>query len=135
MSKPLVNATLTWKGDLQFEAEGPGHRDLLDGHSAAGPSPVQTLAFSIAACMAMDVVSIVQKGRHPVRAMSTTFVGSRAPEHPHRFIRIELAFRIEGTVPDDVVARAIALSRDRYCSVSNSLRQDIEFVTTFEVQP
>jgi putative redox protein len=134
MPKPLVTALLTWTGDLRFEASGPGHTDLIDGDSVAGPSPVQTMAFSVAACMAMDVVAIVRKGRHPVRSMTTAFTGERAPEHPHRFVRIELAFTIDGDVPDDAVARAIELSRARYCSVSNSLRPDIEFVTRFEIR-
>ena len=44
-----------------------------------------------------------------------------------------IAARVDAAT--EAVARAIALSREKYCSVSNSLRQDIEFVTTFEVQP
>jgi uncharacterized OsmC-like protein len=39
-----------------------------------------------------------------------------------------------GDVPADRVQRAIALSRDKYCSVWHSLRQDITFTTSFEVQ-
>jgi uncharacterized OsmC-like protein len=38
-------------------------------------------------------------------------------------------------VPGDAVRRAIALSHERYCSVSNSLRDDITFATDFEVRP
>jgi uncharacterized OsmC-like protein len=46
-----------------------------------------------------------------------------------------LMFTIGGDVPGDAVRRAIALSHEKYCSVSNSLRGDIEFLTEFEVQP
>lgn len=135
MAKPPVHATLTWRGDLRFDASGPGHTLVMDGESQAGPSPLQTLAWSIVACMAMDVVAIVRKGRHEVTSMTSTFEGERAPEHPHRFVRIALHFAIEGAVPVEAVERAIALSRERYCSVSNSLRPDIEIVTSYEVRP
>jgi uncharacterized OsmC-like protein len=42
---------------------------------------------------------------------------------------------VEGQVPADAVERAIALSREKYCSVWHSMRQDIEFVTTHAVLP
>jgi uncharacterized OsmC-like protein len=41
---------------------------------------------------------------------------------------------VEGEVPEDAVERAIALSRDKYCSVWHSMRQDIEFTVKAQVQ-
>jgi uncharacterized OsmC-like protein len=38
-------------------------------------------------------------------------------------------------VPAHVVERAIALSREKYCSVWHSLRQDIDITTAFDVVP
>ena len=35
---------------------------------------------------------------------------------------------------DEAVTRAIELSRTTYCSVSNSLRTDIEFTATFVIR-
>jgi putative redox protein len=130
-----MTATLTWQDDLRFSAAVGTHTAVLDGDGAAGLSPVQALGVSIAGCMAMDVVDIIRKGRHPLIALEARFDGDRATAPPRRFIRIHLTFIVRGAVPPDAVARAIALSRDKYCSVSHSLRQDIEFVTTFEVQP
>ena len=135
MPKPLVPATLIWDGDLRFRAASGKVEIVLDGDSTAGPSPVQALAFSLAACMAMDVVAIIAKGRHPVAAFDVKFVGQRAEDHPHRFVRIELHFTVRGNVPAAAVERAIQLSRDRYCSVWHSMRQDIDFTTPFEVIP
>src|SRR5262245_26730344 len=135
MGKPPVAATLTWRGDLRFEASSRANSLLLDGKSAAGPSPVEVLAFSIAGCMAMDVVDIVRKGRHSVHAMEAIFDGDRAQTHPHRFVAIRLKFVLHGDVPADAVERAIALLREKYCSVSTSLRHDIDFVTSYEVVP
>ena len=41
-----------------------------------------------------------------------------------------LHFTVEGDAPDDDVERAIALSREKYCSVWHSMRQDIELTVT-----
>ena len=46
-----------------------------------------------------------------------------------------LHFVLTGSVPTHAVERAIQLSRDKYCSVWHSLRQDIDLVTSFEVAP
>jgi putative redox protein len=135
MGKPPMAATLTWQGDLRFAASASRNSMTLDGDGRAGPSPVQALAFSIAGCMAMDVVDIVRKGRHPVSAMEAHFEGDRAETPPRRFLSIRLKFVIHGEVPTAAVERAIALSRQKYCSVSNSLREDIEFTTSYEVMP
>jgi putative redox protein len=127
--------SLTWTGDLTFTAVSRTQQMTLDGHGSAGPSPVQALAFSIAGCMAMDVVDILRKGRHPVSGFHVSFEGIRAETTPHRFTNITLTFVVHGAVPEEAIRRAISLSRDRYCSVSNSLRPDIEFTTAFEVHP
>ena len=135
MEKPPVPASLVWKGDLRFRAASGTAEITLDGASAAGPSPVQTLAFSIAGCMAMDVIDILRRGRHPVITFDVTLVGHRADSNPHRFLRIELHFSVHGNVPAGAVERAIVLSREKYCSVWHSLREDIDLTTTFEVEP
>ncbi len=46
---------------------------------------------------------------------------------------MHLHFDITGQVEPHVVERAIELSKTKYCSVSNSLRQDIDFQTTFTI--
>lgn len=77
--------------------------------------------------MSIDVVDILLKGRHPLRALRARLSADRAPETPHRVVRVSLDFTIGGEVPADAIDRAIALSRDKYCSVWHSMRQDIPF--------
>jgi len=50
-------------------------------------------------------------------------------------VSAELKFDIRGDVPVAAVERAIALSRDKYCSVWHSLRQDITLTTTYAITP
>ena len=96
---------------------------------------MQFAAFALAGCMSADVVSILQKGRHPMTALRVSFTGERAAEPPRRFVRITLHFHVTGAVPEDAIERAIALSRETYCSVWHSMQQDIDLTTRFDVHP
>ena len=131
--KPPVSLQLVWERELVFSGTS-GHIGLtLDSASEAGPSPMQALAFGLAGCMAMDVVHILQKGRHDLRGLRAELTGARAEEPPRRFTTITLKYTINGDIADDVVARAIELSRDKYCSVWHSMRPDIDFHITHSV--
>ena len=135
MAKPPTVVDLTWTGDLVLSGTSGEASMTLDSAGAAGPSPVQALAFALAGCMTMDVAYILTKGRQPFRALRSHLVADRAPEDPHRIVRMHLQVSVEGEVPADAVARAIALSYEKYCSVWHSMRQDIVFTTSHDVQP
>jgi putative redox protein len=130
--KPPVTTTLTWQGDQRFHAATPDHSLVLDGDS---PSPVEALAMALAGCMAIDVADIVVKGRHDLKSLEARLVGQRRDEPPRHFVSFTLHFALTGNVPAHAVERAIQLSRDKYCSVWLSLRQDIDLFTSFEVAP
>jgi putative redox protein len=91
------------------------------------------LAVALAGCMAADVVHILTKARLPPRSLKARLTAERAQADPHRIVKVELRFSLAGEAPPDRVQRAIDLSRETYCSVWHSLRQDIEFTTSFEL--
>ncbi len=91
--------------------------------------------MALAGCMSIDLADIILKGRHPLTALEARLVGERADDPPRRFTRFTLHFIVGGSVPAQAVERAIQLSRDKYCSVWHSLRDDIVMETTFEVDP
>jgi putative redox protein len=135
VAKPPAVIDLAWLGDLRFAGQS-GHASItLDSAGLAGPSPVQALGFALAGCMTTDVAHILSKGRHPFRALRSHLVADRSPDEPHRFVRMTLHVTVEGQVPADAVERAVALSREKYCSVWHSMRQDIEFTTTHAIDP
>ena len=132
-SKPPTIVDLVWIGDLKFSGTSANAAMTLDSAGAAGPSPTEALGFALAGCMTTDVAYILTRGRHPFRALRSHLVADRAPGEPHRFTRMTLEIVVEGQVPADAVDRAIGLSRDKYCSVWHSMRQDIEFTVTASV--
>ena len=128
-----MRAELVWAGDLKFGATSESTAIVIDSDGGAGPSPMQLLLEAIAGCMAIDVVMILQKGRHPLGGLRITCSGERAPEPPRRYLSVALTFHVTGDVPAAAVERAIALSRETYCSVWHSVRQDISLTTSFTI--
>jgi putative redox protein len=133
---------LVWDQDLRFgvafgESSSTSSSSpldssfVLDSDGRAGPSPVQALAAALAGCMAMDLVHILTRGRHVVRHMTAHLSAHRAQEDPKRLVRAQLHFVVDSDAAQKAIDRAIALSRDKYCSVWHSLRQDIELNVTF----
>jgi putative redox protein len=130
-----TSVSLAWTGALTFTGEAhDGRQVITDGDSHTGLSPVELLAVSIASCMAMDVVHVLTKSRLPLAALRVGFTGDRAETHPRRFVRIRLAFAIEGDIPQGQLDRALQLSKEKYCSVWNTLQQDIALEITTRIE-
>lgn len=134
-AKPPTTIELIWEHDLVFGGRSGDIHLSLDSASVAGLSPMQALGFALSGCMAMDVVHVLTKGRHDLRGLRVDFTGQRATDEPRRFTAITLHYTITGDVPADKIERALELSREKYCSVWHSMRQDIELTLTFTVTP
>ncbi|GGA54008.1 peroxiredoxin [Kroppenstedtia guangzhouensis] len=132
-----MKTDLQWKGKMQFEARTPsGHGVTLDaspetGGEDQGPRPMELLLTAVGACSGIDIVSILDKMRLQVKSFDMEVSGVRAEEHPRRFTQVHIHYRLEGDLPEEKVRRAVDLSRDKYCSVSQSLRADV--TTSFEI--
>ena len=127
---------LRWIGGLAFEggpAEGP--RIVVDGNSQDGPSPMDLALMAVAACMAVDVKLILEKMRVPPEALEVAARGERVHDHPRRFSGVRMVFRVGGLAEADQgkAEQAIALSKEKYCSVLFSLRPDLRLETALEV--
>lgn len=126
---------LDWQGDLRFKGVVDGSPISVDGDGESAASPVQMLATGLAGCMAIDVVHILEKMRTPATALSVELTVRRAGRDPRRIVSATMKFTVDGDVPDKNVQRALDMSRETYCSVWQSLRQDIALESTFEIRP
>ncbi len=121
---------LRWTGDeLLFQGGADGGPQItLDSARTEGPSPMQGLLLSLAACMAIDVKLILDKSRVPVDALEVTASGDRADSEPRRFVAVRLTYHVRGPLPehDSRLERAVGLSRDKYCSVLHTLNPDLD---------
>jgi putative redox protein len=128
------------EGGMSFLAEtGSQHALLMDGPPDAGgknlaPRPMELLLAGAGGCTAFDVVSILRKGRHAVKGCEVALRAERAETAPKVFTKIHFHFRVSGKSLDpEAVARAIALSQDRYCSASVMLGATAEITRDFEI--
>ena len=132
MAKPPVEVVLEWTRDLVFQSQLSGQPGpLIDSDGVAGASPVQALVVALGSCMAVDVVMILQKGRHDLRGLRVKVVGTRADGPPAYVTGYRIEYEVKGQVPDAAIERAMALSRDTYCSVWHSLRPDATLELTY----
>jgi putative redox protein len=134
LAPPIVD--VQWSGGQQFTArrrQGPAIH--IDGDAQSAPSPFDLLLGSLAACAAVDVVTILKKQRTPPQALSVRIEGSRVEVPPRRLKSAVLHFTIEarGTTPAHA-ERAIELSVTRYCSVRFSLAHDIPVTWTLDLK-
>lgn len=129
-----MTVELAWDAELRFTARGAQTTTVFDSAGRMGPSPVEALVESLGACMGMDLVHFLERSRVPAEKLTLTLVARRADDHPRRLVAVDLHADIVGPASDDVVARGLALSRDKYCSVWASLQPDIAFTTRFTVR-
>lgn len=137
-----MHCTIEWlaASGMAFSAEtGSGHLLTMDGAADGGgrnlaPRPMETVLAGTGACAAYDVILILKRGRHDVRACRVAMTSERADQDPKVFTRIHLHFVISGAgVPAPAVARAIALSHDKFCSATIMLAKTAEITTSQEV--
>ncbi|MQM39748.1 Protein YhfA [wastewater metagenome] len=135
-----MHATVSWLGKMAFRGEtGSGHEVVVDGPpdlggEDRGARPMELMLLSLGSCSAVDVVHILRKGRHDVVDCVVEVNGERAEQPPKVFTRIHLHYRVVGRdLRESVVARAVSLSAEKYCSASLMLSQAAEITHDFEV--
>jgi putative redox protein len=125
---PSTKATLTWSRDLVFVGTTPqGYELEFDADAQWGCKPTEALLMSLGGCMAIDIVSILKKMRTDISHFRIDLAGERNPDPPQFFREVEMVLHLTGRNLDARrIDRAIALSREKYCSVYNSLRPDLK---------
>jgi len=136
-----MDCTVKWiEGGMSFLAEtGSKHAIVMDGAPEAGgrdmaPRPMELLLAGAGGCTSFDVVSILKKGRHAVTGCEVSLHAERAETEPKVFTRIHFHFKVSGRqLKPEAVARAIELSKSKYCSASIMLGKTAEITHDFEI--
>jgi putative redox protein len=109
---------------MRFVAETGTRRTILYGDEivAGELSPMETVTVSLAACSAMDVVSIALKKRQVISRYAIHVEGSQREEYPQVLTQVTVTHEVEGPVVDEAaIRRAIELSALKYCPVNAML--------------
>lgn len=129
MSTPS-RVLVDWKGEHTFDAGREDRPQVrLDGDGIAGPTPPDALLIALASCVSVDIIDILAKRRTPLEKYSVEVVGERVDSIPRRFRHITLNVSMTGEGIERAHAeRAVELSVNKYCSVRDSLAEDIPVV-------
>lgn len=120
---------VTWSGDMAFEAEVNDFKIKLDadervGGKNTGPRPKPLSLVSLGGCSGMDVISILAKMRVVPDYFNVEVSGELTEEHPKYYNKIHIVYQFKGdALPMDKLEKAVSLSQDRYCGVSEMFRK------------
>ncbi|MCS6903431.1 MAG: OsmC family protein [Candidatus Bipolaricaulota bacterium] len=137
----MYEATVRYVDGMQFVGvSGSGHAVVLDAAKDnngldSGPRPTELLLIATGGCTGMDVVSILRKMQVAFTKFEMRVQGERAPEHPRYFTKVHINYRVWGDVPEEKLKRAIELSLEKYCSVSQSLRPRAAISYSYAINP
>jgi putative redox protein len=109
------------------------HFDATPEH-AAGPSPMEAVLMALCGCTSVDVVSILEKKREALEGLTVTAKAEQAAEPPRVFTHIHLTYRIRGKVSQKAAEDAVALSKNKYCSVSRMLEKSAKIEYSIEYE-
>ncbi|MFO0550650.1 MAG: OsmC family protein [Polyangiaceae bacterium] len=112
----------TSESGAKLRMEGPP--DM--GGNSEHLRPMETLLASLASCSAVDVVKILTQQKEPLEDLVVRVDGTRADAIPAVFTEIRVVYEIGGKVAENKARRAVALSMEKYCSVTKMLEPTVK---------
>ena len=126
---------VTWTGEMSFEADVNGFKLVIDadekvGGRNLGPRPKPLTLASLGGCTGMDVISILKKMRVEPTWFNVEVDGELTDEHPKYYHKIHPRYSFKGEQLDlEKIEKAVNLSQERYCGVSELLRKGAEITS------
>lgn len=102
--------------------------DMRPADDKENMGPVEMVLSAISGCMAVEIVSMLQKKRKTIIDLNIETVGTRNSDFPKFITKVNQKYIL--TSPDAKVEdlkKVTELTHDKYCSVASSLKADIEF--------
>jgi len=132
--------TATWTGGRRFQhRSASGHGLVTDtsvefGGTDTAPSPMELIILGLIGCTGVDVTSILERMREPLRGLEVTATYERSEAHPKVFTHIHLIYSLQGDLDEKKVQRAIDLSESKYCSVSAMLNGTVDIPHEYDIK-
>ena len=109
---------------MAFTATINGHDILMDttadeGGDDSAPSPKRLMLAALAGCTGMDIVPMLNKMKVSFSNFSIDIDADVREEYPKIYNRVKITYKIKmATTDKPKLEKAIALSQEKYCSVS-----------------
>ena len=129
-----------WIDGMQFlSISSGGHPLVMDaspdgGGRGEGIGPMELMLHALAGCTGVDVVSILQKKRQPLKGLEIKVKGERRQEYPRVYSHVEIEYVFKGKGLDPkAVEQAIKLSQEKYCSVEAHLAAFAQIRSSYRI--
>lgn len=105
------------------------------GGENLGMRPMQMLLAAMGGCSAIDIITILKKQRQELKDLKITVTGEREKDAiPSLYQTVHAHYKFFGPLDPDKVEKAINLSIEKYCSVSQTLEKAGAKITySFEI--
>lgn len=131
---------MNWANGDAFEGTSVfGHTVRTDtarrvGGDESGPKPTELFLFGIASCTGVDVVRIMRKARQPLDSLKITVKAEQNEDYPKPFHTVRIHFVAKGKgISEKRLKKAIELSGEKYCVVSQTVARPASVSTSFEI--
>jgi putative redox protein len=133
----MSTTKLVWHEHFRFTgSDSRGRPVAIDAHlDGKGAKPSDLLPISLAACTAYDIVNILHKQRQELRELEATMESEQDADPPWRFRLIAVRYVARGNVDPAKAQKALALSEEKYCSISATLRPVVDLTFEIRVEP
>ncbi|MDN3585223.1 OsmC family protein [Pedobacter aquatilis] len=128
-------------GKFNFEAENEnGFTVELDAKAAIGGEgkgfrPMEMLLVGLGGCSGIDMVNVLTKQKEPLDDIKIAINATRKDEEmPPIFDVIDIHFNLYGDLNPSKVERALSMTFDKYCSVSNILGRSAKINFTYTIK-
>jgi putative redox protein len=135
-----MEVVLNWKGKMAFEGKSDtGFTQKMDADTTVGGEnsaarPMEFIAIGLAGCTAMDVISILQKKKQPIKDFRVQVHAPRADEHPKVFTSAVIEYLVAGRDVDEAaLLRAIGLSAEKYCPAQAMLSKAFPMQLVYKI--
>ena len=128
--------TVDWCGGGAFVGSnasgGQVHMGVIGEHPAL--SPMELILAALGGCTGVDVASILEKKRQPLKELRLQVRGKRVETYPRKYTEIEVKYLLWGDgLDEEAVRQAITLSEEKYCSVSAMLKTSVSIRLSYQI--
>jgi putative redox protein len=120
-------------GELNFKGTNERGQSMQFSGNKEAVSPMESVLMAAAACSSIDVEILLKKMRQDIQHIKVEVEGQRADAVPAVFTKIHMHYILSGNIKEEKARHAVAMSMEKYCSVSIMLAATVQITHSFEV--
>ncbi|MDV5171993.1 MULTISPECIES: OsmC family protein [Photobacterium] len=131
-----MQSRVKWVENMTFLGQSnSGHSVVMDGNGGEkAPSPMELVLMAAGGCSSVDVVDGLKSAGQKITGCEAQINSVRREQAPRIFTTANLHFVVTGENLDEaVVAKTVADSLEKYCSVCLMLGEGVEMTHSYEV--